>query len=406
MTWFNNLSISKKLTVGFFSLTAIIAIVSLLTVARVTDSAAVTQRIGDLRVPTSQASLNMVNGINHALAALRGWMLLGADPFKTERATAWREEIHAPLEQMKKFSKNWTNPENIKDLRRIEELLRQFERYQQEIEDIAQTRGNIPALEMLFSQAAPKASIMSKNITLMIDLEAKLTATPERKALLGMMADVRGTLGLSLANIRAFILSGEESFQEKFNTLWKKNSRRYRDLTNNRYLLSSNQKSAFMAFAQARKAFDPLPPKMFEMRSKPDWNTGYYWLKTKAAPVGKELGKILRNMVANQKMLLEKDIKGINDSAQNLIYLEWTLLAIGLVLASLLTILLNKTIVGPIESAVDTTVRIASGDFSFRIKTNSTDETGKLLTAMDTMVVALQKTFFKISDRAYPVAAG
>jgi methyl-accepting chemotaxis protein len=238
MNSLNDLSIGKKLSIGFFSLLAIIVIITLLTISRVNESATMTERIGNLRVPTSHASLDMINGTNHALAALRGWMLLGVDKFKTERAEVWRNEIHAPLKRMKEFSKSWTNPENIRKLDRVVELIDMFEKVQQEIEDIAQTRANIPAIELLFTKAAPQATIMSKNITTMINLESKLAATKERKALLGMMADVRGTLGLSLANIRAFLLSGDQQFQDKFDKLWAKNERRFRDLSNAKALLS------------------------------------------------------------------------------------------------------------------------------------------------------------------------
>ena len=283
MNLFKNLSISKKLGFGFLSLTAIIAVVTLITISWVNDIQDQNRRIVELRVPTSQSSQAMINGINHALAALRGWMLIGNEQFKSERALAWRDEIHAPLEQMRKFSKNWTNPDNITKLQRIEELTVKFEKVQKEVEDIAQTRENVPAIKMLFDQAAPQAMVMSKNITKMIDLELEQPATVQRKALLGMLADVRGTLGLGLANIRAFLLSGDQTFREKFGTLWAKNTRRFNDLSSNRELLSPDQSAAFQDFSRARNIFDPLPRKMLTMRAQPDWNLGNYWLRERPA---------------------------------------------------------------------------------------------------------------------------
>ncbi len=53
----------------------------------------ISDKVVDLRVPTAQSSLEMLNGINHSLAALRGWMILGKDKFKVERENAWSEEI-------------------------------------------------------------------------------------------------------------------------------------------------------------------------------------------------------------------------------------------------------------------------------------------------------------------------
>ena len=104
----------------------------------------------DLRVPTANASLMMVNGMNHSLAALRGWMLLGKEKFKTERSNAWSEEIDPSLKTMKEFSVNWTDPANLDRLKIIEEKLAAFRQYQTEIEAISQTPDNLPANKILF----------------------------------------------------------------------------------------------------------------------------------------------------------------------------------------------------------------------------------------------------------------
>lgn len=77
-----------------------------LTIWQVGKTSAITDRVLDLRIPTAEASLTMLNGINHSLAALRGWMLLGKDKFKQERAKAWSEDIEPSLAKMKNFSRS------------------------------------------------------------------------------------------------------------------------------------------------------------------------------------------------------------------------------------------------------------------------------------------------------------
>ena len=176
----------------------------------------------DLRVPTAMSSIEMINGMNHSLAALRGWIILGKDKFKNERNIAWSDEIEPSLAQMTEFSKNWTNPENVVRLEKITAYIKEFKIYQKEIEDIAHDINNRPALKILLKEAAPQSSILVSNITKMIDIELKLPSSPPRKALLGMMADVRGTTGLALANIRAYLLSGDKKFEKLFEKFWKK----------------------------------------------------------------------------------------------------------------------------------------------------------------------------------------
>ncbi len=93
-----------------------------------------------------------------------------------------------------------------------------------------------------------------------------------------MIEDTRGTIGLSLANIRAFLLAGDQKFWDKFEKLWAKNERRFNDLKNNQKLLTGAQKAAFIELDNARNKFLPLPPRMHKLRSAEDWNIANHWL--------------------------------------------------------------------------------------------------------------------------------
>jgi methyl-accepting chemotaxis protein len=333
-------------------------------------------------MPTAQNSLMMLNGINHALSALRGWMILGKDKFKQERQYAWEKEIEAPYAFLEEKSKNWTNPENISRLKRINELLNLFKIEQQKIEDIAQQIGNVPVIKMLFDDAAPHAAIMSKNITQLIDLEATLEATRQRKQLLAMMADVRGTIGLGLANIRAYLLSGDEKFKNKFDKLWAKNQRRFADLKQQQYLFTPKQKIAFKTLDNARTAFLPLPNKMFALRGGKDWNLANYWLATKAAPIGKELVSLLNEMSMNQKQLLTDDALANSIQQHQNISISWILLVASIILSALLGFFFIRSITSRLKNVLYVAGQLAQGRLTIKIISSSKDEIGDLETNM------------------------
>ncbi len=354
---FKKMTIGMKMTLGLGLIALILTGSVLSTISRVEETSKVNAKLLDIRVPTAQTSLSMLNGINHSLAALRGWIILGKDKFKEERAKAWSEELDQSLADMKRCATNWTNPKNIERLNIIEKNLKDFKLYQQEIEDIAQTIDNTPAVKILFDEAAPAANIMVSNITKLIDLEAEQAATADRKALLGMMADVRGTTGLALANIRAYLLSGDEIFKSKFDKLWAKNIKRFGDLSNNSKLLTQDQAKAFEAFSNARRDFNPLPSQMFEIRGGNAWNMANLWLGTKAAPTAFAIKTELDSMVANQKQLMLSDSEAAKSMVASLKTLEWRLLGGGLVASILLIVFLPKhitrQITTPIKTAVD-----------------------------------------------------
>ncbi len=104
---FSNMKLAVKMGLGFACAILVLAAAVGITYAQVTRINDMTSRIGGLRVPTSGASLMMLNGINHSPAALRGWMLLGKESFKTERRVAWEREIDARAAAMSELSRSW-----------------------------------------------------------------------------------------------------------------------------------------------------------------------------------------------------------------------------------------------------------------------------------------------------------
>jgi len=384
MTYFKNLKLGSKLSIILLLILIATSIGSYNAINNIKETAVTVERITQVRVPTAQSSMTMLNGMNQALAALRGWMLLGNEKFRDERKRVWEEDIDQAQALMQEKAKTWTNPENIERLNRINELLPKFKQAQQEIEDIAQTAANVPAVKMLFEQAAPQAGIMVKNITAMIDLEAGLSSTDDRKMLLGIMADVRGTIGLGLANIRAYLLSGDEKFKQKFDVLWAKNIRRYQDLQDNIYLLDPEQRQAFEALDKARTAFLPIPAQMFELRGGKNWNLANYWLGTKAAPVGAELVSILKSMSENQQELLQNDAKQSLIAQKQAITSSWILMAVSIIIAIILGVLFIVSVNKRLGSLLVALQQLASGDLQAQIDEGSLskDEIGQLTRAL------------------------
>ncbi|MBI2560307.1 MAG: MCP four helix bundle domain-containing protein, partial [Planctomycetes bacterium] len=142
---FKNMKVGTKLFLGFGAITVILLVAVVTSLWQVSGTSKATTRLIELRAPTALTSLTMLNGLNHSLAALRGWIILGKDKFKDERSEAWSKEIEESLNDMRKLSARWTEHKNIERLNVIEKKLEEFKKCQQEIEDIAQTVDNTPA---------------------------------------------------------------------------------------------------------------------------------------------------------------------------------------------------------------------------------------------------------------------
>ena len=76
---FKNLKLSAKLALGFAAITLVLVAAVGASIWQGHEVNKVTDRVMQLRAPTAQTSLSMLNGMNHSLAALRGWIILGKD---------------------------------------------------------------------------------------------------------------------------------------------------------------------------------------------------------------------------------------------------------------------------------------------------------------------------------------
>ena len=399
------IKISSRLTTGFLILVLILGISSISSIFQIASITKNANKVVELRMPTAQASASVLNGVNHALAALRGWMLLGKDKFKAERQLAWDTEIIPAMTTLNEMSASWTNPKNLTRLKEMKALLKGFEEEQKNIEDIAQTLQNTPSIEMLYQQAVPQASILSKEITKLIDIELGLEASTERKALLGMMADVRGSLGLALANIRGYLLSGEEHYRHSFEQLWNKNQRRFSDLKKQQPLLNSEQKKALIIFSEAMVVFAPLPEQMLNSRSQDNWNLANHWLATKAAPLGFKIKVILNEMAINQKTLLENDANVLVKSSNEAKYIAWLLLFVGVIAAISLSIIIIRSIIPPLNLISKGLLEIKNkNDMTISLDNQGNDEITAMADALNNVFTTFKASLHEVSSASNQIS--
>ena len=220
---FRDMTIGKKVGFGFGVITLILMGVVFITIQQVKSMEIITKRVVELRTPTAHAGLMMLNGINHSLASLRGWIILGDWKFQMERAIAWEKQVNPSLQMMHGLAPKWTDQENRIRLQSIEEKINNFKKIQQKIEDIARTPENSPAQKILFAQAEPLEKSIVATVSTMIKQEMKNNNTFKNKRLIEILANIETTTSLALERADEFLLSGEQEFKKESLENWKQN---------------------------------------------------------------------------------------------------------------------------------------------------------------------------------------
>jgi methyl-accepting chemotaxis protein len=350
MIMFRKMRLSVKLGSGLGLIGIILALSVAATIYQINRVEVITRRAVDLRTPTAFAGLQMMSGLHHSLAALRGWIILGQDKFKQERNRVWTQEITPSLQQLKTLSENWTQPENKERLQRIAMLLNSFKQTQQQAETLSHHNDNLPATQLFNSQAIPLITGMIQEITSIINIETTLTASPERKELLGIMTDIRGNTAVNMEHFRSWLLTEDQQFKEKFTASLDKLNKRFTDLQQRSGLLTPDQAKALARFTSLHEQFLPLSQQIIQIRTSEKWNQAHFLLQNKAAPAAQKIHEELEQMIASQQHLLSKDMQESKTQTAVLAKTEYILLGTGLTLCAVFGFIFTRMIMQPIKN--------------------------------------------------------
>ncbi|MCW9048122.1 MAG: methyl-accepting chemotaxis protein [Gammaproteobacteria bacterium] len=404
------ITIQNKLFAGFGLILILTALASINSLTSLNNTQKVQHRLVDLRLPSVLAGLQISDGIHLTLAGLRGYMILGenevsAQKFKAERLRGW-ELIDTAINQMDEFSSHWTNPENINRLNEVKKHISIFRQKQQKIEDISHTSENIPSFNLLLSEAAPKAKEVINAITSLINEESYLPATTQRKHLLKLLADSRGSFALGLANIRAYLLTGDMTFANNFKSKWKVNEARFGQISKISSLFNEKQKTFWNNYKTSRASFAPLPAKMFSLRSAKNWNLANYWLETEAAPKAKSIMQILKQMRESQDKLasIDKALLNKENTSMKTVLILGSLISIGL--GIVISVLISRMITSRLTTVVDRAKSIANGDLTGEeLKLSGNDELTELSAAINEMSNGISNIVQQITNSVNQVAS-
>ena len=389
---FENMTIGKKIGLGYGVITFILMGVVLATIQQVKTMETITKRVIELRTPTAHASLMMLNGINHSLASLRGWIILGDPKFQTERALAWAEQINPSLKQMHRLAADWTDMENIIRLKSVEKEIDAFKATQQKIEDIARTPENSPAQKILFDKAEPLEKDIVTIVSKMIKLEMKNKITSKNKQLIEILANIETTTSLALERADEFLLSGKAEFKKESQENWKKNVEHMMTLQENKKTLNSEQSKNFEKLQRGLNQFGPLLEDIIRIRSGEEWNIANYWVKTQATLVAFRIKELLNDMSANQEKLLENDVDEISSRTHFLIVLLVGLFFAAALISGVLAASITRSISEPILDASKLANELVHGNFrKKRLPIQSKNELGTLSQSFNELLDKLQE---------------
>lgn len=345
----------------------------------------------------------MLNGLNHSMAGLRGYFILGDDQnqassFKNERLDAWKN-IDAGMAEISLYYQHATKADDVKNFGIVTRNLKSWREAQDDVERIAHTTDNVPALNMLFQEAVPRADQVLDGITRMIDAEAGNEANDERKELLTNMAHFSRSFARCLADLRAFLLAGDIAYKIDYDKDWEENQRHFTAIDGQSELLIGAQIDAWSELKRHRETFLPLPPQIFASRAGDDWNLASHQLETQAAPQGAAIRDALEGLKASAK-------SDLNVAQVTLTTTLVTATSLAVAIGAIIALVLGHRMSSAISGLLSRVREVASGDLTGQaVGIRSGDEIGELSEGFNSMVLSLRSILSETTATTGEVAA-
>lgn len=223
-------------------------------------------------VPLMQASSQMLTGVQHSLANLRGWVSLNDQKFLDDWQVAWREDIQPALALLNQECRRVLEQAcDLQRLQNLKALLADLRESQWWVQDIAHTPGNDPARVAYLLDVEPSADKLNSVIAALLQEEIAQDGGSERKILLARLAELQNAFATTQLLLREILGSNGLNYEEQFRQQLERTTATVAQLTTSP--LPTPEQSQFLNLLRMElRAFTQFAQEVIRIRRSPNWN--------------------------------------------------------------------------------------------------------------------------------------
>lgn len=187
------MTVGKKLLLGFGSLITLLAIVGIVITVMVTKTATITEQTLNVRYPAVYTSNNTLKYLEASLSRVRSYMMTGEGKYKEQRAESVKD-MGEQLKGLEKLSERWTVQANKDKLQKILSTFDDFSKSQKKAEEVSFTEAGDKIVEhdgkkmkynvyVLFYETVPLSGAIREMLNELVENQLALVAEDKAAAL-------------------------------------------------------------------------------------------------------------------------------------------------------------------------------------------------------------------------------
>ncbi|CDH43562.1 ATP-binding protein [Candidatus Contendibacter odensensis] len=349
-------------------------------------------------VPLMQASSQMLTGVQHSLANLRGWVSLNDQKFLDDWQVAWREDIQPALALLNQECRRVLEQAcDLQRLQNLKALLADLRESQWWVQDIAHTPGNDPARVAYLLDVEPSADKLNSVIAALLQEEIAQDGGSERKILLARLAELQNAFATTHLLLREILGSNGLNYEEQFRQQLERTTATVAQLTTSP--LPTPEQSQFLNLLRMElRAFTQFAQEVIRIRRSPNWNIAIHTLAQETDPLANQVIALASALAANSRMRLEQEAEAASAASSmtvgNLIALIFIMLGVAYVLSKQRAEFLAL----PLIALSKATRRLTNGGLNEDIPVERDDEIGELTRSFNTMRASMQQAHAELRE--------
>lgn len=399
------LTIKQKLNLGFGALLGFIVIILLVNLISLFTIRNNTNEVIEEYTPAVFTALELESELKNASSSL-GFYLLSHETVHKLNYIASSKKIDTLLAKLKQQKAIQNDEESNKYLLAIQENVAKFKKYQATmINFVISPEKNFPGITYSTSNINPISQQVLQYLYIMIASEKSERSTPKRRKLLMLTTNLRYRWTLIMSGVRGYLALRSKAMVEDVKENQIIALRLLNEIKELQDIFSFEQEDSVENITTLLQAFSKESAEMFKIHQSEKWRQDAHLIRTEIGPLLLATNSKIRKLVTHQQNEIDNANSALVGMIATIMVVGLIILAIAIIVASRIVVRLIKDIVEPLNNAVDITARIASGDLTANIESESEDEIGQLLNALNMMTANLGALVSKVQGSGIQVTS-
>lgn len=394
-------SLGRRLLLSHLSVAAVGLVMLFIALASTFELRARVVLLANEGIPLMQASSQVLAGVQHSLADLRGWVSLRDQKFLNDWRSAWSQDIQPALALLNQECQQMQ--EQVCDLRHVQTLkalLADLQESQWWVQDIAHTPGNEPARVVYLRDIEPSAHQIQSIITSLLQDEIQNDNGDSRhQAVLARLVDIQNTFATAHRLLREILGGSGLNYEELFREQWDRITVAMAQLIADP-LFVADQNQTLNRLNVELRVFSEFAQAMIRIRRSPDWNVAVHQLAQETDPLAQQVITLASALAENAKAHLEQEAEAASAASSMMIGNLLVLILVMLIVAYVLSKRHAESLALPLISLAKAARRLSDGHMESiaDIPVEGENEIRELTRSFNVMRASVQKAHRELRE--------